>query len=288
MAGSKATVRVDNHYTSTFPITIGVRQVDALPSVLFGLVSEAVLQKINITSHRNKKHTNSSICRCVAIVGRNKNALKDTLVNIESEARKRGLRINENKTKYVEVTRASSNSDPLRCGKYVFEHVNEFNYLGSQLNQTNSTSSEIQARILSGNRCYYAYGKLMKSRELNRSSKLKIYTSLIRPIVTYGCEVWTLTNRDEKYLRIFERRILRKIFGPVQNEDGFWRIRMNYELNDLIKNADIVRFVKSKRMVWLGHVMQMEGKRIPKRVVEWKPTGRRKRGRPRKRWIEDI
>jgi hypothetical protein len=63
---------------------------------------------------------------------------------------------------------------------------------------------------------------------------------------------------------------------------------MNYELNDLIKNADIVRFVKSKIMAWLGHVMRMEGKRIPKRVLEWKSTGRRNRRRPRKRWIEDI
>jgi len=62
---------------------------------------------------------------------------------------------------------------------------------------------------------------------------------------------------------------------------------MNYEL-DLIKNADIVRFVKSKRMAWLGHMMRMEGKRIPKGVLEWKPTNRRNRGRPRKRWIEDI
>jgi len=81
---------------------------------------------------------------------------------------------------------------------------------------------------------------------------------------------------------------LRKIFGPVQNVDGFWRIRMNYELNDPIKNADIVRFVKSKTMAWLGHVMRMEAKRIPKRVLEWKPTGRRNRGRPRERWNEDI
>ena len=61
---------------------------------------------------------------------------------------------------------------------------------------------------------------------------------------TYGCEAWTLTNRDEKHLRIFERRILRRIFGPVQNEDGSWRIKMNYELNELIGNADIVRFIK--------------------------------------------
>ena len=173
-------------------------------------------------------------------------------------------------------------------GKYEFEHMKEFSYLGSQLYQTNSTSSQIQARILSGNCCYYAYGKLMNSRALNRSSKLKIYKSSIRPIVTYGCEARTLTNRDEQYLRIFERRILRKVFGPVQNEDGFWRNGMNYKLNDLIKNADIVRFVKSKRMVCLGHVIWMEGKIIPKGVLEWKPTGRRNRGRPRKRWIEDI
>jgi hypothetical protein len=100
----------------------------------------------------------------------------------------------------MEVERAASNSDQLLCKKYEFEHVKEFNYLGSQLNQTSSTSSEIQAKILSENRCYYAYGKLMRSRALNRSSKLKIYKSLIRPIVTYGCEAWTLTNRDEKYL----------------------------------------------------------------------------------------
>jgi hypothetical protein len=74
-------------------------------------------------------------------VSRNKNALEDNLVNIEREARKRGLQINENKTKYMEVTRAASNSDHLHCGKYEFEHVKEFTYLGSQLNQINSISS---------------------------------------------------------------------------------------------------------------------------------------------------
>jgi hypothetical protein len=57
------------------------------------------------------------------------------------------------------------------------------------MNQINSISSEIKARIRSGNRCYYACGKLMKSRALNRSSKLKIYRNSIRPVVTYGCEV---------------------------------------------------------------------------------------------------
>ena len=106
--------------------------------------------------------------------------------------------------------------------------------------------------------------------------------------MTYGCEAWTLTNRDEQYLRIFERRILRKIFGPVQNEDGSWRSRMNYELDKLIENADPSEIYKSRIAAWLGHVMRMNDKRMPKRLLEWKPIGTRIRGRARRRWIVDI
>jgi hypothetical protein len=128
----------------------------------------------------------------------------------------------------------------------------------------------------------------MKSRALNRSSKLKIYTTLIRPAVTYGCETWTLTSRNEKQLRISERNILRKLFGPLQDENRIWRIRKNHELNELTGNADIVRYIKSRRMALLGHLMRMDGGRMPRRMLEWKPMGRRIRGRPRKRWIEGV
>jgi hypothetical protein len=106
--------------------------------------------------------------------------------------------------------------------------------------------------------------------------------------VTDGCEAWTETIRDEQHLRIYERRILRKIFVPVQNKDGSWRIKMNYELNEPIENSDIVRFIKSRIIAWLGHVMRMDDKRTPKRIFEWKPIGTRIRMRPRKRWIVDI
>ena len=63
---------------------------------------------------------------------------------------------------------------------------------------------------------------------------------------------------------------------------------MNYELNELIENADIVRFIKSRRIAWLGHVMSIDGKRTSKRILEWKAIGTRNRGRPKKRWIVDI
>jgi hypothetical protein len=63
---------------------------------------------------------------------------------------------------------------------------------------------------------------------------------------------------------------------------------MNYEPNELIEKADIVRFIKSRRMAWLGHVMRMDDKRTPKRILQWKPIGTRIRGRPRKRWNVGI
>jgi hypothetical protein len=71
--------------------------------------------------------------------------------------------VNENKTKHTQVARAVHNDEHVCCGQHKFEHVRETSYLGSQMNQTNSFSSEIQARIFRGNQCCYAYGKLIKS-----------------------------------------------------------------------------------------------------------------------------
>jgi hypothetical protein len=88
--------------------------------------------------------------------------------------------------------------------------------------------------------------KINEIKSINRNSKLKIYKSSIRPLVTYGCKAWTLTNRDEQNLRIFECKILMSIFGPLQERDGSWRIRMEHKQSGLMGNADIVRFMKSR------------------------------------------
>lgn len=83
------------------------------------------------------------------------------------------------------------------------------------------------------------------SKILNHNSKLRLYRFLIRPVVTYGCETWTLLRKDEYDLRRYERKILRKIFGPVREQDGTYRILMNHELD----RTDLVRC--------LGHVHRM-------------------------------
>jgi hypothetical protein len=113
------------------------------------------------------------------------------------------------------------------------------------------------------------------------------HKTVVRPVATYGSETWTLTKSDENSLRIFERKILRKIYRPVHAGDT-WRIRYNEELNRLIKGKDIVKFIKAQRIRWLGHVKGMEAGPMPRRTTEGRLFIGRRKGRPRLRWMDDV
>jgi len=110
---------------------------------------------------------------------------------------------------------------------------------------------------------------------------------MIRPVITYSSETWTLTAKDENNLRIFDRQILRKTCGPV-NIDNIWKTRNNMENDKLIEGADIVRFIKAQRMKWLRHIQRLDQVRPTRKLLNWKPMGIRQVGRPRQRCQEDV
>jgi hypothetical protein len=113
--------------------------------------------------------------------------------------------------------------------------------------------------------------------------------TIILPVVLYGCEAWTLTLREERRLKVFENRVLRRVFGPKRDlVTGEWRKLHNEELNDLYSLPKSVRVVKSRRMRWAGHVARMGEGRGVHRVLVGKPEGRRPLGRPRRRWEDNI
>jgi hypothetical protein len=130
--------------------------------------------------------------------------------------------------------------------------------------------------------------ELLQNKDLNSASKLHIYKSVIRPTVTYGCETWTMTVTEQDLLLVFERRVLKKMYGPTQNNDGTWRIKTNEELEILIKKGNIVRFIKSQRLGWAAREIRMDTKRTVKKLTEWEPRLSRPVGKPRLRWLNQV
>ena len=89
-------------------------------------------------------------------------------------------------------------------------------------------------------------------------------------------------------LRVFERKVLRRIYGPTKEKDGTWRIKSNEELNRLTGNKNIINCIKAQRLAWFGHVHRMPDNSMVKKVYEWSPALTRSLGRPKNRWEDDV
>jgi hypothetical protein len=130
----------------------------------------------------------------------------------------------------------------------------------------NLIEEEIKERIAAGNRASFANQKILQSKLISKKTKMKLYKALIRPVVVYGSECWVLTENIKQELLVFERKILRRIFGSTQKANGEWRLKTNEELEETINNENIVRYIKYKRLSWLGYVERMTNERVAKTV----------------------
>jgi len=96
--------------------------------------------------------------------------------------------------------------------------VEEFKYLGTTMVYQNSIREEIKSRLKLGNACYYSVHNLLSSSLLSKTLKIKTYRTIIFPVVLYGCETWSLTLREERRPRVFENKVLKRVFGPKRDE----------------------------------------------------------------------
>jgi hypothetical protein len=157
--------------------------------------------------------------------------------------------------------------------------LTHFFYLGTTVMNQNLIQEEIKRRLNSDNACYHSVQNLLSSRLVSKNVKMRICKTVqvILPVVLYGCEIWSLTLREEHRLRVFDNRVLRKMFGLKKDEViGGWRKQHNEELHNLYCSP--IKIIKSRRMGWAGHLARM-GRRNSYRILVGKPEGKRPLGK---------
>jgi len=131
--------------------------------------------------------------------------------------------------------------------------------------------------------------KFFKNKKISKKLKLRLKNTIIDKMLTYASETWTLTNRDRKQLNVFERKVYRRILGPVyDNEKENWRTLTNKEIYASVKKPTIIEIIRLNRLHWFEHVQRMEENRIHKELLYMNLGTTRLRGRPRNRWQDVV
>ena len=163
------------------------------------------------------------------------------------------------------------------------ERVNTFKYLGATLAENGDLDAEMTHRIQSGWKNWKRVSGILCDRRISLRVKGKVYKTVVRPAMMYGAETWAVKKTQEKKLDVAEMRMLRWMSGVTKLD----RIR-NERIRGTTKVGEISKKVQESRLKWYGHVLRREEEYVGKRVMAMEVPGKRRRGRPKRRWMDTI
>ena len=276
-----------NTISEPFPVRSGVRQGCVLSPILFLTAIDWIMRKTTADKHQGIQWTLSSqledldFADDLAILSTNAKHLQHKTDRLTRYALQAGLIVNITKTKVMSINTSTHtcinvNSEPL-------ENVDNFIYLGSLISHDNGAQKDIQRRLGKARSTYARLQNIWKSNIYDLKTKIRLYNTLVKPVLLYGSECWRVTRNDMKTLSSFHHSCLRRICRV------FWPNKIsNRDLYRTTGSSDVISEIRSRRLRWLGHVFRMPPGRIPKVALRWTPPGKRKRGRPKITWRRTV
>jgi sorting nexin-29 len=224
MNNTQCRVNIQNRLSELNNVKKGVRQGDALACLLFNVALEKFIRDVAVNIRGTIFYKSVQILAYaddVDVIRRTKTAMIETFSILEKAANGMKLFINQEKTKYMSITKKSHPSYPhyLEVGPIKFQVVHSFTYLGSDVNCNNDIGAEVQKHILAANRCFNGLRKQLRSHLTSKNTKILRYKVLIRPVLTYAPETWTVSKTNERPLSLSERNVLRCVFGAKQKRE---------------------------------------------------------------------
>lgn len=278
-------IRIDNELSAIVPTPTGIRQGDSLSPTLFNIIMDHIIEKVKSSGvgYKMGDHEIKIICYAddAVLVSSNENDLQRLLFAFEKTAANLNMMISTEKTKCMTISK-----QPLRCKLAVYDkpicQVMEFNYLGSVITSGRDLKTEVynqanKAGVVSG----YLRDVIWTNKYMQTKSKVRIYKTCVRPILTYAQETRADTQRTQNIMTKVEMRALRSIAGYSLRDH-----KTNVEILQLCDIQGVTKWSRKRRKEWHQHVQRMEQNRLAKVTMDETPGGRRLRGRPPKRWRE--
>jgi hypothetical protein len=276
-------VRCNGELSKMIKTDIGVRQGDSLSPFLFNIVMDRIIEEVSSLNlgYKLGEQTITTICYAddAVILAECEDDLQVLLHKFHTISLTYNMQISITKTKCMTFSK-----EPVRCklalDNKTIEQVSEFKYLGVNVLSHSDVFEEVKnqatrASVVSG--CLKDV--IWSNKDMQLKSKVRIYKTCVRPILTYGIETRADTVRTKSLLRTTEMKTLRKIAGKTLRD----RVR-NDKIREMCDVQDVVRWGRQRRRFWRDHVNRMDSQRLPHLALHGKPDGKRAPGRPPKRW----
>jgi hypothetical protein len=288
--GSTSSVRIRNDLSEEFAVNTGVRQGDVVSPLLFNIVIDAIMREVFRDRHGvrfGNQHliTDLMFADDSAIFANDDAEATAILNDIARTAKPYGLQINAEKTR---VLTTDGSLTTVQLDGVQIEQVKEFKYLGSLVQEkTIAASSEVHSRIGQATSAFASLRWCVwRKSNITLATKIRLYRTLVLPILLYGSETWTLLKQDLNKLETFQMRCLRTILR-ISLRDHRTNVSVRQQCG---KQPAIEELIQQRRLRWFGHVCRMNSDRLPNALL-WRQrpnNWRIRRKAPRKTWLKQI
>ena len=281
-------MRTSGKVSGWFPITQGVRQGCVMSPWLFNVFMDGIMRETMEKLQGGVQLTTTNVqlilfADDIVMVTEKEEDMQTNLGEMKKVMDKWGMKMHLGKTKVMMVSRTEEDCNLNVEGEDI-ETVKKLKYLGVMVSSDGLCDEEIEQRVGAAAKVVGAMRKeVLERRELLKKTKLRVFNAMVVPTLIYGCETWTMQRRHESKLQASEMMFLRRVEGVSRLD----RVRNEAVRRSLGQEA-VVDMVKEKQRRWKVKMEEMNTDRLVKQVYEEEMTGKRPRGRPKKRWKDNF